>query len=225
MFPIRDDRPHFSPSVVTMLLIAVNVLVFFYEISLPYVLRNQLISYFGIVPDREYFRPITLLTSMFLHGGWMHIIGNMMFLWAFGRSLEDGMGKGRYLLFYLLCGLAAGLTQVYFNPDSRIPTVGASGAIAGVMGAYFVTFPRSRIVTVIFLFIFFTTTEIPAVFLLGYWFLTQLFNGVGSVGYSHLSEGGTTAWFAHIGGFIAGIAAVKVLGIASIDTLRRRVSW
>ena len=224
MFPLHDDRPHFSPSVVTMCLIAVNVAVFLYEILMPAGLRNQFLAVWGIVPDSEFFRPITLLTYMFLHGGWAHIGSNMLFLWAFGRSLEDGMGKGKYLLFYVLCGLAAGLTQYYLNSDSRVPTVGASGAIAGVMGAYFVTFPRARIVTLIFFF-FIVKTEIPAVFILGYWFVTQLFNSVGSVGYSHVSQGGGTAWFAHVGGFISGIIAVRVLGIEDIGRMRRRVSW
>jgi membrane associated rhomboid family serine protease len=224
MFPLHDDRPHFSSSVVTMGLIAVNVAVFLYEILMPAGLRNQFLAVWGIVPDAEFFRPITLLTYMFLHGGWAHIGSNMLFLWAFGRSLEDGMGKGKYLLFYVLCGLAAGLAQLYLNPDSRVPTVGASGAIAGVMGAYFITFPRARIVTLVF-FLFIIKTEIPAVFILGYWFVMQLFNGVGSVGYSHVSQGGGTAWFAHIGGFISGIVAVKVLGITDMGTARRRVGW
>ena len=224
MFPLHDDQPHFSPSVVTISLIAVNVAVFLYEILMPAGLLNQFLAVWGIVPDSEFFRPITLLTYMFLHGGWAHIGSNMLFLWAFGRSLEDGMGKGKYLLFYVLCGLAAGLAQYYLNADSRVPTVGASGAIAGVMGAYFVTFPRARIVTLIFFF-FIVKTEIPAVFILGYWFVTQLFNSVGSVGYSHVSQGGGTAWFAHVGGFISGIIAVKALGIEDSGRMRRRVSW
>ncbi len=224
MFPLHDDRPHFSPSVVTISLIVINVIVFLYEIFLPPGARDEFLSLWGVIPDSEIFRPITLLTYMFLHGGWAHIGGNMLFLWAFGRSLEDGMGRGKYLLFYILCGLAAGLTQIYLNPDSRVPTVGASGAIAGIMGAYFVTFPRARIVTLFFM-IFIFKTEIPAVFILGYWFVTQLFNSVGSVGYSHVSQGGGTAWFAHIGGFLTGIVAVKVLGIEDFHQMRRRVTW
>ncbi|HCC58438.1 MAG TPA: rhomboid family intramembrane serine protease [Solibacterales bacterium] len=224
MFPLRDDRPHSSPPVVTLVLIALNVLVFIFEMLLAPSTRNAFIATWGIIPDREYFRPITLVTSMFLHGGWMHIISNMMFLWAFGRSLEDGMGRAKYLLFYMLCGVAAGLTQVFFNPDLRVPTVGASGAIAAVMGAYMITYPRAYIHTLIFIFVFVTTTDIPAVFILGYWFLTQLFNGVGTIGYSHVSQGGT-AWFAHIGGFLAGIVAIKLLGIDDVNARRRRVTW
>ena len=224
MFPLRDDRPHFSAPVVTLALIALNILAFVFEMLLSPYARNAFIATWGIIPDREYFRPVTLVTSMFLHGGWMHIISNMMFLWAFGRSLEDGMGRFKYLLFYILCGVAAGLTQVFFNPDLRVPTVGASGAIAAVMGAYMITYPRAYIHTLIFIFIFVTTTDIPAVFILGYWFLTQLFNGVGTIGYSHVSQGGT-AWFAHIGGFLAGIVAVKLLGIDDFNAKRRRVTW
>ena len=224
MFPLRDDRTHFSAPIVTLFLITLNVLVFLYEMLLPPGARNAFIATWGIIPDREYFRAATLVTSMFLHGGWLHIISNMMFLWAFGRSLEDGMGRAKYLLFYLLCGVAAGLTQVFFNPDLRVPTVGASGAIAAVMGAYMITYPRAYIHTLIFIFVFVTTTDIPAVFILGYWFLTQLFNGVGSIGYSHVSQGGT-AWFAHIGGFLAGIVGIKLLGISDQRALRGKRTW
>jgi len=221
MFPIRDDRPKYSPATVTTLLIIANVLVFLFEWSLDDYSRNHLIAKYGLVPAHFHFT--TLISSMFLHGGWAHILGNMMFLWAFGRSLEDYMGHAKYLLFYLVSGAVAGLVQVFFNSDSAIPTVGASGAIAGIMGAYFVTFPRARIVTVIFFFFIFTT-EIPAVVMLGYWFLVQLVSGVGSIGYSQVAQGGT-AWFAHIGGFIAGIILVNVLGTDNPQWQRRRVSW
>lgn len=221
MFPIRDDQPKYSPAVVTTLLILLNVLVFLFEISLDDYSRNHLIAKYGLMPGR--FQLSALVSSMFLHGGWAHIFGNMMFLWAFGRSLEDYLGHSRYLIFYLLAGITAGVVHVLFNPGSMIPTVGASGAIAGVMGAYFVTFPRARIVTLIFFFFIFTT-EIPAVFMLGYWFLTQLVSGFGSVGYSHVSQSGT-AWFAHIGGFVAGIVLVQTLGSGNRQWQRRRISW
>jgi membrane associated rhomboid family serine protease len=147
---------------------------------------------------------------MFLHGGWLHLIGNMWFLWIFGDNVEDILGRAKYLLFYLLCGIAAALVHIVFNPVSRLPTIGASGAIAGVMGAYMVKFPRSRIVTLIFLFVFLTTVEIPAYVILLYWFVIQFFSGVGTVGHSHLSQGGV-AWFAHVGGFVAGILLVYLL--------------
>src|SRR2546421_582134 len=145
MFPIRDTQPSNSRPVVTILLIVINVLIFLYEASLDEYSRNLFISIYGLIPARLHLS--SLVTSMFLHGGWMHVIGNMWFLWIFGDNVEDVLGHGRYLLFYLACGVAAAATHIFFNADSRLPTVGASGAIAGVMGAYIVKFPRSRIVT------------------------------------------------------------------------------
>jgi len=221
MFPIQDDQPKYAPSVVTILLIVANALVFFYELSLDEYSRNFLIMKYGLVP--AHFQATALLTSMFLHGGWGHIIGNMLFLWAFGRSLEASMGSAKFLLFYLLCGCAAGLTQDFFSVDSKAPMIGASGAIAGVMGAYVLKFPKARIDTIIFFF-FITRVQIPAIFMLGYWFLTQLVSGVGSIGYSHVSENGT-AWFAHIGGFLTGMVLVNLLGSSDPQWQRRRVSW
>ncbi len=221
MFPIQDDQPKYSPSTVTTMLILANALVFLYEISLdPYTL-NFLINHYGLVP--AHFHPTAILTSMFIHAGWAHIIGNMLFLWAFGRSLENIMGHGKYLLFYLLCGVAAAITHDFFNADSSLPTVGASGAIAGVMGAYLVKFPRARIDTLVF-FIFITRIQIPAVFMLVYWFLTQLVSGFGTIADSHESQAGT-AWFAHIGGFLAGMLLVNLLGTATPQWQRRRISW
>jgi membrane associated rhomboid family serine protease len=160
---------------------------------------------------------------MFMHGGWMHIIGNMWFLWIFGDNVEDAFGHFKYLVFYLLCGIAAAFTQVLFSPGSRLPMVGASGAIAGVMGAYLIKFPRSRIVTLVFIFIFITTIEVPAGLMLAYWFIIQFFSGVGTIGYSHVSQGGT-AFFAHIGGFITGMILVGVMGTRQIY-VRRDASW
>lgn len=208
MFPLRDDRPTYSPPIVTTLLIIACALVFLFELTLDEYSRNYLIALYGVVP--AHFRPITLITSLFLHGGWMHIIGNMLFLWAFGKSLEDAMGHTKFLVFYFVCGIAAGITHIAFNQYSSIPTVGASGAIAGVMGAYLIKFPSARIVTLIFVFIFITTVDLPAAFLLIFWFLIQFFSGVGSVGESSISHG-EVAWFAHVGGFVAGMALVKLL--------------
>ena len=221
MFPIQDDQPKYAPSIITILLIVANALVFFYEISLDEYSRNFLIMKYGLVP--AHFQASALLTSIFLHGGWGHIIGNMLFLWAFGRSLEGAMGPAKFLMFYLLCGCAAGLTLDFFSVDSKAPMIGASGAIAGVMGAYVLKFPRARIDTLIFFF-FITRVQIPAIFMLGYWFLTQLVSGVGSIGYSHVSENGT-AWFAHIGGFLTGMVLVSLLGTSDPQWQRRRVSW
>jgi membrane associated rhomboid family serine protease len=222
MFPIRDTQRTYSPPVVTILLIVVNVLVFLYELSLDPYTQNHFVAIWSLTPAR--FRPIDMVTSMFLHGGWMHLLGNMWFLWVFGDNVEDSLSHFKYLLFYLLCGVTAAATHVVFNPFSRLPTVGASGAIAGVMGAYLVMFPRNRITTLIFFgFVFFT--DIPAVLMLGYWFLLQVFSGVGSIGYTNVSQGGT-AWFAHIGGFIAGMILAKVMAQPERRyTHRRDVSW
>ena len=222
MFPIRDTQRSDSPPVVTIVIIVLNALAFLYEFSLDDYSRNYFIANYGLIPDRLH--ASALVTSMFLHGGWMHIIGNMWFLWIFGDNVEDVMGHGKYLLFYLLCGVAAGLTQVMFNPYSRLPMVGASGAIAGVMGAYLIKFPQSRIVTVVFIFIFLTRIEVPAVLMLLYWFFIQLFSGVGTIGYSQANQGGT-AFFAHIGGFIAGMILVKLMGTREKYLRRSDLNW
>ena len=223
MFPLRDDQPHYSTPVVVVLLIVLNAMVFLHEMQLDPYSRNYFIAHYGIIPDR--LTLVSLLTSQFLHGGWLHIIGNMLFLWAFGRSLEDAMGSGKFLVFYIASGVIAGLAQVFFNAGSQVPTVGASGAIAGVMGAYLIKFPRARIFTLLFVFVFLTRIEVPALFFLPYWFLTQLFNGVGSVAYSHVTAGGGTAWWAHIGGFLAGIVLVSVMGTQRRYVRPRAVTW
>src|SRR4051812_38511018 len=200
MFPLRDDRPTYTAPVVTTLLIVACALVFFFELSLDDYSRDYFINRYGVVP--AHLRPVTLLTSMFLHGGWSHIIGNMLFLWAFGKSLEDAMGHTKFFGFYLTCGVIAGIVHIFFNSYSRMPTVGASGAIAGVMGAYLVRFPRAHIHTLVFVFFFVTTADIPAAFILIYWFVAQLFSGYGSVAHTQVTDAGV-AWFAHIGGFLA----------------------
>ena len=209
MIPLRSTERVRSTATVTLILILINTVVFLYEQMLPSWALDSFIAHYGIVPDR--LRMSSLLTSMFLHGGWLHLIGNMWFLWVFGRNVEDLIGSGRFFVFYILCGLAAALVHVFFNPYSRVPTIGASGAIAGVMGAYVIKFPRARITTLVPIFIFITTLEIPAVFLLLYWFAIQFFMGVGSVGYSQVSSGGV-AWFAHVGGLLAGMLLVNLFG-------------
>ena|SRR5579864_1314785 len=221
MFPLRDTQPSYSRPLITVLIIILNVVVFLHEISLDEYSRNYFIAHYGLIPARFHFSAI--LTSMFMHGGWMHIIGNMWFLWIFGDNVEDAFGHLKYLVFYLVCGIAAAFTQVLFSPGSRLPMVGASGAIAGVMGAYLIKFPRSRIVTLVFIFIFITTIEVPAGLMLAYWFIIQFFSGVGTIGYSHVSQGGT-AFFAHIGGFITGMILVGVMGTRQIY-VRRDASW
>jgi membrane associated rhomboid family serine protease len=222
MFPLRDDRPTYTAPVVTTLLIVACALAFFFELSLDEYSRDYFINRYGLVP--AHLRPIAFLSSMFLHGGWSHIIGNMLFLWAFGRSLEDAMGHSKFLAFYLLCGVTAGMTHVFFNAYTTLPTVGASGAIAGVMGAYLIKFPRARIHTLVFLFVFVTMTDIPAVFFLVYWFLTQLFSEYGSIAHTQVVNGGV-AYAAHIGGFVAGIVLVQFMGARSRYFPKRDIYW
>ena len=222
MIPLRDSQPRYSKPVVTVSLIAVNMLIFLYQLSLDSFSLNQLIASFGLIPSRLH--PEALVTSMFLHGGWLHVIGNMWFLWIYGDNVEDALGHAKYLLFYLLCGVAAGLVHVVFNADSRMPTIGASGAIAGVMGAYVVKFPRSRIVTLVPVFFFLTTFEIPASVILVYWFVVQFFSGFWTIGSSQLSHGGV-AWFAHVGGFLAGILLIYVLRPRERYRRRPELQW
>jgi membrane associated rhomboid family serine protease len=209
--------------VVTVLLIVVNLLVFLFEISLDPYTRNAFIGTYGLVPDQ--FSYLSLFTSMFLHGGWMHVLGNMWFLWIFGDNIEDILGGAKYLLFYLVCGAAAGLTQLLSNPYSRVPTVGASGAIAGIMGAYLIKFPHSRIYSLVTVIFFFTTVDVPAWVMLIYWFVIQFFSGVGTIGYSHVSEGGGVAFFAHVGGFLAGVVLINLMAPRQRFSRRQDLYW
>lgn len=212
MIPLKDNIPSSTFPFVNILLIITNVVVFFYEVSLGSYLEH-LIYHFGIIPYKfllqlsgETFNTLSslipLLTSLFLHGGWLHLGGNMLFLWIFGDNVEDLLGHFRYLLFYLLCGIGAGLTHILTQPFSHIPTIGASGAIAGVMGAYFLLFPRAKVITLVPIFFFIHFIEIPAFFFLALWFFMQLFSGT-FAGYSPYSGG--IAFWAHIGGFLCGM--------------------
>ncbi|GIX46989.1 MAG: rhomboid family intramembrane serine protease [Candidatus Tectimicrobiota bacterium] len=216
MFPVKDTIPSRQPPLMVWLLIAANTLVFLYELGLSEAELEAFFYRFGLVPAR-YTHPEwavvfglplddywPFLTSMFLHGGWLHFLSNMWTLWIFGDNVEDRMGPLRFLLFYLLCGLAAGLVHWLTNPHSTLPTVGASGAISGVMGAYFLLFPHSRIIALVPVFFWPFFVEIPAVFYLGMWFVSQLFSGVLSL--AAAGQVGGIAWWAHIGGFAAGIA-------------------
>jgi membrane associated rhomboid family serine protease len=222
VIPIRDSQPSYSKPYVTMVLIAINVLVFLHQVSLDSFSLNYFIARYGMIPAR--FQISDVFTSMFLHGGWLHLIGNMWFLWIYGDNIEDTLGHGKYLLFYLLCGVAAAMAQVAVSLDSRVPNIGASGAIAGVMGAYLVKFPHSRITTLVFVFVFVTTVEVPALIILAFWFVIQFFSGVGSIGEYHLSRGGV-AWFAHIGGFVAGMLLIKIMKTRERYHLRRDLYW
>jgi rhomboid family protein len=214
VIPIRDTIPAKNKPFATWILIAANSLVFVFELMLPDPVLEAFFYYFGIVPARyshpEWAAWVGLplddywpfLTSMFLHGGWLHIIGNMWTLWIFGDNVEDRMGTLRFLCFYFICGLAAGLVHYFTNPASTLPTVGASGAIAGVLGAYFLFFPNARIITLIPLFFLPLFVEIPAVTYLGFWILSQIFSGALSLGLPE--DVGGVAFWAHVGGFIAG---------------------
>ncbi len=227
MFPYRDDNPTLRTPVVTFALIAANLVV--WAVVQGFGAEEGLvrsICNLGLIPGELLGRVVpgtevrvgpraacvlgqtdtwhTVLTSMFLHGGWMHLIGNMWFLWVFGNNVEDSMGRARYLAFYLLCGVAAAMAQVALDPASVVPMVGASGAISGVMGAYVLLYPRVRVHLLLFLFFYVTTFTLPAWAMLGYWFLIQLVSGTASIG----AEGGGTAFWAHVGGFVAGAVLI-----------------
>ncbi len=217
MIPLRDVIPSRTTPYVTVTIIVVNALVFVFELRLPLTDRARFIEVYGIVPASV--ASLSLLTSMFLHGGWLHFLGNMLYLWIFGDNVEDRVGHGRFIVFYLTCGLAATLAQVVSNPTSVVPMVGASGAIAGVMGAYFVLFPRSRVLTLLPLFIFWELIEVPAILFLGLWFLLQLLSGVGSVSAGQDVSG--IAFWAHITGFATGAVAIFFFRRSE----RQRVDW
>jgi membrane associated rhomboid family serine protease len=222
LIPLYDVNRSLSRPIVTILLIAINVAVFAYQFTLePYSLDHMIRTY-GLIPARA--KASTFLTSMFLHGGWLHLIGNMWFLWIYGDNVEDTLGRWKYLLFYLGCGFAAAMAQFVMNPASTVPMVGASGAIAGVMGAYVVKFPHARIVMLVFLFVFVTTIEVPAIFVLGYWLLIQLVSGMGSIADMQLAKGGV-AFFAHIGGFLAGVILIKLLPTHEPYWRRQDLRW
>ncbi len=212
MIPLRDTIMSRTFPIVTYFLIGLNVFVFLVENSLPVHKLDSLVVMYGIVPARVIHSPFTgfytLFTSMFLHGGWTHLIGNMWALYLFGDNVEDVMGHFRFIVFYILAGVVAGLVHVLFNPLSTVPTIGASGAIAGVMGAYFILFPRSTIITLVPLFFLPLFVEIPAVIFIGFWFLSQFFNGTLSL----VTPGvlGGVAWWAHVGGFAFGLLFHKL---------------
>ncbi len=213
MFPLQDNVLSRSTPLVTWGIILLNALVFFYELSLPPARLEYFIAEAGMIPARLQVDPEawwTLLTCMFLHGGWMHFIGNMWVLYLFGDAVEDRIGHGRYLTFYLLCGLAASLTHYFTNSTSTVPTLGASGAIAGVMGAYFLMFPTAQVVTLIPIVFFPFFVEIPAVVFLGFWFLSQLFSGALSLLNTHYTAYEGVAFWAHVGGFVAGMILLPV---------------
>jgi membrane associated rhomboid family serine protease len=219
MIPLKDMTPRRSFPLMTLLLIAANTAVFIHQISLPPRAADAFIMTYALVPSKismalasqHYILVqalVPLFTCMFLHGGWLHIIGNMWFLWIFGANVEDRLGALPFLLFYLVCGIGSGITQALFSWGSKIPSLGASGAISGVLGAYIIFFPGSRILTLIPLFIICFTARIPAVIFIGLWFLVQFLSGLGSMG--AVNSGGV-AWWAHVGGFLMGM--ILALGL------------
>jgi membrane associated rhomboid family serine protease len=218
MIPLRDVIPSRTTPVVTITLIVVNSVVFLYQFLLGPAVESFIVNW-ALVPAA--FSWLTLVTSMFLHGSVLHFAGNMLFLWIFGDNVEDRMGHGRFIAFYLLCGAAAALAQTIADPQSFVPMVGASGAIAGVMGAYFVLYPHSRILTLVPIFFFIQLIEVPAIFFLGIWFLIQFISGVGSLATSTGQPAGGVAFWAHVAGFGAGVAAVGVFRRPE----RSRVEW
>lgn len=214
MIPLRDNIPAHRAPVLTIGLIAVNILVYVNQMMLPPRAAVQFIRLYGLVPlevsggDPLIPHPVplyaTLLTSMFVHGGLFHLGGNMLYLWIFGDNVEDRMGRLKFLIFYLLSGLGAAAAQIWANPDSKIPMVGASGAISGVLGAYLFLFPHARVLTLIPLGFFTRVVEIPALVVLGFWIIVQVLNGVMTLG----AQVGGVAWLAHVGGFVAGLVMV-----------------
>ena len=216
MIPLRDNNPRRTFPLINTLLIFLNVLMFLWEWSLGPAIVPTLEG-LAFVPARfwggEMIGPslFSIFISMFLHGGWMHLLGNMLYLWIFGDNVEDRLGHFKYLLFYLACGVVATLAHAVTNPHSIMPAVGASGAIAGVLGAYILLFPHARVMTLIPIFVIVTIRELPAVLVLGLWFVLQLFTGAATLGAASAETGGGVAYFAHIGGFIAGMVLIKLL--------------
>ena len=223
MFPLKDDLPTRTTPIITVGLIVLNALVFVYQVFLEAGglgegagAAQAFVMEFGLIPCRltgacaqasDLPSPaLTIFTSMFLHGGFFHIAGNMLYLWIFGNNVEDTLGHGRFMIFYLASGIAAAAAQTLVGPDSQVPMIGASGAISGVLGAYFVLFPHANVLTLVIFGFFWRVVRIPAIVVLGLWMLVQILNGLGSFG-----AGGGVAWFAHIGGFLAGMGLLLLV--------------
>ncbi len=224
MIPLRDNLPTRQLPIITVIIIGLNAYVYLKEFLLGSYAARRFIVYYGLIPcgltgqcdivGRAFSPEVTLLTSMFVHAGFFHVAGNMLYLWIFGNNIEDSMGKIRFIIFYLLSGLGVAFAQVLLNPASQVPMVGASGAVSGILGAYLLLFPHARVLTLIPLGFFTQLAEIPAVIVLGFWIVVQLANGVLTFNF----EGGGVAWFAHIGGFAVGILLIGLFK-------RRTVPW
>ncbi len=220
MIPLRDDRPPRTFAFATVAIVAANAAVFYHELSLgsPRQLDAFLAS-FALTPADLTHAPSpdtyrTVFTSMFLHGGWAHILGNMLFLWIFGRNVEDSIGHFKFVVFYLLCGIAAAATQVALSPNSTVPMIGASGAISGVLGAYVLLFPRARVLVLLPIWIFWRLFYLPAVLYLVFWFLLQLLSGLAVR--NNMDINGGVAFWAHVGGFVAGMFLIPVFKKRSV---------
>ena len=213
-FPYKDDNPRVLIPFVTYFIIGLNALVFIYQyfIIQDAQLSENFIYTYALIPANPTI--LTIFSSMFMHGGFTHIIFNMWFLWIFGDNIESVLGHKKYLLFYFLCGIGAGLSQIQIDPESTIPMVGASGAIAGVLGAYLFRFPRATVQVLVILIIFITFIRVPAMIVIGFWFLSNLTAGIGTLG---IEQTGGTAWFAHIGGFISGVLFNYLFKIIKIE--------
>jgi membrane associated rhomboid family serine protease len=214
MIPLKDENPSSSFPLVTLGLIAANIAVFLYTLSQPAFSQERFIMGFGMIPSELLGNSprlhqtipgvLTLLTSMFMHGGLLHLLGNMLYLWIFGNNIEDLLGRVRFLIFYLACGVFAALAHLVLNPNSTMPMVGASGAIAGVLGAYLISFPRARVLVLVFIIFFITTARVPAFWVLGLWFIMQLMYVSSDAG-----AGANIAYMAHIGGFLIGMLLIR----------------
>jgi membrane associated rhomboid family serine protease len=212
VIPLKDDIPSSTFPIVNYLLIAANLAVFGFELSLGRSLDQYIFTH-AVIPAQVVSAGLTadqivkMTATMFFHGGWLHVLSNMLYLWIFGDNVEDRMGHFKYLVFYLIAGYLATFAHIFFHPQSNIPLVGASGAIAGVLGAYLILFPRARVLTLIFIFIFIQVIPIPAVVFLGLWFILQLLSGTASMS-SQAAQ--SVAFWAHVGGFVAGMLLVKL---------------
>jgi membrane associated rhomboid family serine protease len=223
VIPLKDMTPRRSLPVVTLLLIAVNIAVFIHQVTLPPAASDAFVRAYAMTPYKVQLAleghrytlmqaALPLFTSMFLHGGFLHILGNMWFLWIFGGNVEDRMGPASYLLFYIVCGLGSAIAQMAFSWGSQIPSLGASGAISGVLGAYIVFFPGSKILTLVPLFIIWFMARIPAIIFIGLWFIMQFLSGLGSIQTPGAANTGGVAWWAHVGGFVLGVLLARGAG-------------
>lgn len=221
MIPIRDNIRSRRFPIVSIVLIVINIAVFIYELSLNQAQLSNFMFNFGIIPRRvaalstgqiDFFGAvIPLISGMFIHGGWLHLLGNMLYLWIFGDNVEDRLGRGKFLLLYLGTGIVGSLAQVWANPQAAEPVIGASGAVAGILGAYFLTYPKAKVLTLVPIFIIISFIEIPAFAFLIIWFILQSLNGFTSIG----ATGNMVAWWAHIGGFVTGAIGIKILASAT----------